>query len=124
MEVILLDSNILIDILKGKKDTINKVQDFTPPLIISSITVMELMIGARNKQEITMLEKFIELFEIIHIDSSISNLAIQLVTKYAKSHSLDIPDSLIAATALVSRVQLFTYNKKDFQFIPKLDLIT
>ena len=124
MEVILLDSNILIDILKGKKDTINKTQGFTLPLMISSITVMELMIGARNKQEITKLEKFIELFEIIHIDTNISNLAIQLIVKYAKSHTLDIPDSLIAATALVNRAQLFTYNKKDFQFIPKLDLMT
>ena len=123
MEVILLDTNILIDILKGKKDTINKVQGFSTPLNISSITVMELVIGARNKQEVTKLGKFIELFEIIHIDSNISKLAIQLVTQYTKSHTLDIPDSLIAATALVSRAQLFTCNKKDFQFIPKLDLI-
>ena len=123
MEVILLDTNILIDILKGKKDTIKKVQGFSAPLNISSITVMELAIGARNKQEVIKLEKFTELFEIMHIDLNISKLAIQLVTQYAKSHTLDIPDSLIAATALVNQARLFTGNKKDFQFISKLDLI-
>ena len=124
MEIILLDSNILIDILKGRSETISRVQSFELPLMISSITVMELMIGARNKQEIALLEKFMGLFEVIHITPNISSLAIQLVTKYAKSHTLDIADGLIAATALANRAQLFTHNRKDFQFIPKLDLIT
>jgi len=122
MEVIILDSNILIDILKGRQDTINTVQAITSPLSISSITAMELIIGARNKLEVSKLEKFIDLFEILHIDSRISTLAIQLITQYAKSHTLDIPDSLIAATALTNRAQLLTLNKKDFQFIPNLVL--
>jgi len=85
---------------------------------------MELIIGARNKREIAMLERFISLFEIIHISTEVSNQAVKLVTKYAKSHTLDIPDSLIASTALVNQAQLFTYNKKDFQFIPNIKLIT
>ena len=123
MEIIVLDSNILIEILKGKEETISRVQTLSKPLSISSITVMELIIGARNKQEVSILNEFIELFEIIHIDATISTLAMQLVTNYAKSHTLDIPDSLIAATALVNHAQFFTYNRKDFQFIPNLDLI-
>lgn len=122
MEVIILDSNILIDVLKGRAETINTVQSISSPLSISSITAMELIIGARNKQEVSKLEKFIDLFEIIHVDSRISTLAIQLITQYAKSHTLDIPDSLIAATALTCRAQLLTLNKKDFQFIPDLVL--
>jgi len=103
MEIIVLDSNILIEILKGKEETISRVQALSKPLSISSITVMELIIGARNKQEVSILNEFIELFEIIHIDATISTLAMQLVTNYAKSHTLDIPDSLIAATALGSQ---------------------
>ena len=42
---------------------------------------------------------------------------------YAKSHSLDIPDSIIASTALVLGGRIFTYNTKDFKYIDGLELI-
>lgn len=122
MEVIILDSNILIDILKGRQEAIDKVQDLSSPLSISVITAMELVVGARNIQEVTKLEQFIDIFEVIHLDQTISDLALKLITEYSKSHALDIPDSLIAATTMINRAKLFTYNIKDFRFIPKLDL--
>lgn len=123
MEMILLDTNILIEILKNHQETIGKVKTFTPPLTISTITAMELFYGARNTQEVRQLERFIELFSIIHLDLAISNRALLLVKQYAQSHTLDIPDSLIAATAIEHRIKLFTYNIKDFQFIPDLKII-
>jgi len=120
--VIILDSNILIDILKGRQETIDKVQDLSSPLSISVITAMELVVGARNIREVTKLEQFIDVFEVIHLDQTISDLALKLITEYSKSHALDIPDSLIAATIMINRAKLFTSNIKDFRFIPKLDL--
>ena len=120
--MIILDSNILIDILKGRQEAIDKVQDLSSPLSISVITAMELVVGARNIQEVTKLEQFIDIFEVIHLDQTISDLALKLITEYSKSHALDIPDSLIAATTMINRAKLFTYNIKDFRFIPKLDL--
>jgi len=46
-----------------------------------------------------------------------------LATQYAKSHSLDIPDSLIAATAVEQRSKLFTYNINNFRFITGLEIL-
>ncbi len=46
-----------------------------------------------------------------------------LIKKYAKSHSLDIPDALIAATAIVNNFKLFTYNLKDFKYIEDLHIV-
>ena len=83
---------------------------------------MELFYGAFNKTELQKLKKFLELFNIIPIDENISNIAKDLVYKYAKSHSLDIPDSLIASTALKINLPLLSYNKKDFKFIDNLIL--
>jgi len=123
MEMILLDTNILIEILKDNQDTLNKITSLQAPFSISSITAMELIYGAKNKNEVQKLERFIQLFNTIHINENISNQALQLVTQYAKSHTLDIPDSLIAATALKHNASLFTYNVKDFKFIPHLVLI-
>ena len=122
--MILLDTNILIDILKGEEETIEKVQNFTLPLAISSITAMELYYGAFNKAEINKLEKFIGLFHVIHINESISSQSVKLVKNYAKSHNLDIPDSLIASCAIVNNCQLFTHNKKDFRYIEQVTLVS
>lgn len=118
----LLDTNVLIEILKNNQSSIRRVSLLMPPLAISAITVMELIYGARNKREVSMLEEFVAKFELIHMDADISTLACQLVTEYSKSHSLDIPDALIAATAIHNRMELMTYCSKDFRFIPSLKL--
>ncbi len=121
--MIVLDTNILIEILKDNPSTIQKVQSFNASLAISSITVMELFYGALNKAELKKLEKFVALFEIIDINETISKQSTALIKTYAKSHNLDIPDSLIGSTALVLEAPLFTYNLKDFRFISGLHLI-
>lgn len=41
---------------------------------------------------------------------------------YNKSHNLVIDDALIAATSLVTGLELMTYNKSDFQYIPNIKL--
>ena len=41
---------------------------------------------------------------------------------YSLSHKLNIPDALIASTALVNQVELYTLNRKDFLFITGLKL--
>lgn len=40
----------------------------------------------------------------------------------AKCHKLSVPDALIAATAIVHEVSLYTLNVKDFHFISDLRL--
>ena len=77
MEII-LDTNILIEILKNNKQTIEKVEKYDIHHI-SVVTAMELFYGAFNKIELQKLKKFIELFNVIPIDESISNIAKDLV---------------------------------------------
>ncbi len=121
--MILLDTNILIEMLKGDPVTGQRIGGLSDPLAISSISAMELMYGARNKAELQQLVKFITLFQMVHLSNEISTRALQLITAYAKSHTLDIPDALIAATALEHKARLFTYNLKDFRFIPDLLMV-
>ena len=113
--MIILDTNVLIEILKGNQSTQEKISSLQAPFSISSITAMELIYGATNKREVQKLEKFIQLFNVIHLSEAISNKTFQLITLYAKSHNLDIPDALIASTALVQRAKFFSYNIKGFQ---------
>jgi tRNA(fMet)-specific endonuclease VapC len=120
--MILLDTNILIQILKGDKITTDKVESIAASIAISSISAMELYYGAFNKEEVRKIEKFISLFEIIHLSREISTKSIKLIQTYAKSHNLDIPDSLIASTAIVNRCKLLTHNVKDFKYIEGIEL--
>ncbi|HPQ55416.1 MAG TPA: hypothetical protein PK253_19345 [Spirochaetota bacterium] len=46
-----------------------------------------------------------------------------LCERYAKSHSLSIPDATIAATSITRNFTLFTYNTKDFRFIKDITLV-
>lgn len=120
--MILLDTNVLIEILKNNKETLKTVNQLQLPLTVSSITAMELLYGARNKQENVQLQRFLLKFKRLPVTASISDTALELVTQYAQSHQLDIPDSLIGSTSLQHHIPLFTYNLKDFRFIPEIQL--
>ena len=123
MEKIVLDTNILIEILKGNKTVIGKLESLKTTFCISSISVMELYYGALNKAELFSLKKFIALFEVIELNENISSISTELIFEYAKSHNLAIPDSLIAATTINHKLKLYTLNLKDFRFIDGLELI-
>ena len=119
--IYLYDTCILIDYLRGKTEVQQKLeQDKGLGLGMSSITYMELMVGALNKQEVGIIKKAFSDFEIVEISELISVKARSLIEKYTKSHGLLIPDALIGATALELGLPLYTTNIKDFQFIPDL----
>jgi len=68
------------------------------------------------------MKKKIKYYDIIEVDVEISKLATQLIDQFNLSHGLLIPDAIIAASAVVHQIELFTYNIKDFQFIPEIKL--
>ncbi len=44
----LIDSNVLIDVLRGKAAAIAYVDELTEPWALSQVTAMELLVGARD----------------------------------------------------------------------------
>ena len=119
--MILLDTNILIDYFRGKQPAIDFINKHPKEnLAITSIIVMELYKGSLNKLEFDKIKKTLKGFLIIDLNETVSQLALRLSERYALSHTMEIPDTLIAATALVYDLELKTHNLKDFQFIPTL----
>ena len=121
--MIILDTNIIIELFKGNvetKELLKKVDE--KEFAISIITSMELYYGAINKRELNKIKKFLKSFNLLTINEEISKIALDLIEKYSKSHGLDIPDALIAATSLYYEIPLLTYNKKDFKYIEDLKL--
>ncbi len=83
---------------------------------------MELYYGAINKKELNKIKRFLKSFNLLVINEEISKIALELIEKYSKSHGLEIPDALIAATSIYYDLPLLTYNKKDFKYIEGLQL--
>ena len=122
--IYLCDTCILIDYLKGNSDIRQKLSDDRKQgLGMSSVTYMELMVGALNKREAGIIKKAFSDFEIVEISKAISARARNLIEKFTKSHGLLIPDALIAASALELQMPLYTANIRDFRFIPDLSLV-
>lgn len=91
-------------------------------VVLSAITKMELLLGAINKKDIRIIIKKLSRFDIALLNKDITFKAFELLEHYSLSNGLALPDSIIAATALVADLKLFTYNRKDFKFIPYLKL--
>lgn len=120
---ILCDTNVIIEIFKGNNDTFRILEKTGfENIYISSITVMEMFYGALNSIELKKIKRYLNSLRILQTDENISRISIELIEKYSKSHGLQIPDAVIAATSLSRRIRLFTYNIKDFKFIKDIKL--
>ncbi|MFT4176278.1 MAG: type II toxin-antitoxin system VapC family toxin [Luteolibacter sp.] len=119
----LIDTDVLIWCLRGNEKAA-KALNLLHQRWISDITRMELIVGCKNKTEITLLKRFLSdgKFRIIPISSEIGTRATIYLEDWHLSHSLGLPDALIAATAALHGQQLFTANYKHFRCIPGLEL--
>ena len=119
--LILVDSNLIIDSLNDDPDAKKElIQIGSNNIIISTVTEWEILRGALNKAELKKFSKYLKRFNILQIDKLTSQQAGILLKTYHLSHGLDIPDALIAATAMRHKLKLRTNNRKDFAFIKGL----
>jgi len=104
------DTNILIDYLNGVSAAREEFQRFQLRQI-SVITYIEVMVGAENSEEESLLDAFLATFEIIGVTTEIAKETISL----RKRFRLKIPDAIVYATARVHGCLLVSRNTKDFQ---------
>jgi|SRR5215469_12457324 len=118
----LIDSNVLIDVSRGNAAAIQYIDSLNEPWVLSRITALELIVGARDKRDLAVIEGFLSLYSIVPLSDSIGTRAHSLLKTYAKSHGLHVFDSLIAATAMENGFTLVTLNRKHYQMIVGLNL--
>lgn len=122
-EVVLCDTNIILEFLKGNERITKELETIRKKNIrISVITSMEIIYGALNKKELQQLVKTINRLHVIQVTPEISQLASEMMIDFTLSHNLDISDSTIAATAIMYDLPIYTLNLKDFRYIPNLRL--
>jgi len=120
---VLIDTDVLIWYLRGNKNahkTINANISFK----ISVVNYLELLHGMKNKKEMRILQNYLTKWSIkvIQINENISNRAMFFVEDYCLSHSMEMGDAIIAATALEYNEILLTANEKHYSFIPDIQI--
>ena len=126
----LLDTNIVIDFLRGKKSIVEKIGQILPQGIgISAVSLAELYHGAykssRPKYNLEKVDEFISVPEI-----SVVDLDKQIAKHYGKmlaeleSGGIKLAeiDMLIAATAGANGLKILTEDKKHFSRLVKFGI--
>lgn len=116
-ERLLLDTDVLIDYLRGQAQAVAYLEERTETLLVSAITVAELFAGVRGGKERTALAAFLSAFEIVAIDAAIARRGGGFRRDYGNSHNVGLADALIAATAERAQAQLVTLNRKHFPML-------
>ncbi len=118
----LVDTNIMVDFTRGNAKAADYLDSLGGACLLSSITALELIGGARSQREVNDLDVMISAYEQIPPTDHVTRRAYYLMKTYAKSAGLQTLDSLIAATALEEGLTLATKNRKHFQMIGDLKL--
>ena len=120
---VLVDTDVLIWYLHGNREAYKLIHSL-PHICISSVTYMELVQGMRNKEELRTLQKTLKQWNVktIYVNEEISAKALFLVEEYFLSHSMQLADALIGATATMYGMTLITANDKHYKIIKELDM--
>jgi predicted nucleic acid-binding protein len=117
---LLVDTNILIDLLRGRQQAKDFMEAQSEPPAISVASIVELYAGFKSRREELDGERLLQMSRILVLSDDIARRAGMFSRHYELSHGLDDLDAIIAATAEHHGLRLATLNVKHFPMFPKL----
>ncbi len=125
---VFVDTSIIVDIDRGKKDTIELCKRLTASnnALISTVTVSEILTGSYLRSDyvssVSKAQKVLGQFMWIPLNGEIAKLVAQLnAYLFSKGLPIEYQDVVIAASCLVERCDvLLTENKDHFSRFSKL----
>ena len=117
---LLLDTDVLIDFLRGQSQAVQLLEDTDCEFHVSAVSVAELYVGVRDGREREVLDQLVGVLRTIEISTEIAQQAGLWRREYGKSHGTGILDALIAACADALQIPLATLNVKHFPMLPNV----
>ncbi len=119
----IVDTDILIWYMRGNEKARKAIEN-TDNFFLSVITYMELVQGMRNKDELNQLRKSLHDWgsKLLYISEVISAKAMFYVEQHFLSHSLQLADALIGATAVAYGLPILTGNDKHYRIIKDIQI--
>ena len=121
--MLLVDSDVLIWYMRGNKKAFEVIENLNS-FSISVVTYMELVQGMKNKHELNCLRQALRSWNasVIYISEEISAKAMFYVEQHFLSHSLELADALIGASAIAHGLTLLTGNDKHYKVLGNLEI--
>ena len=116
MAVHLLDTDILIDFLRGRREArvfLGRYAAVAEPPVISVVSVTELWAGMRQGEE-SATGALLSALRKIPLSEEIALAAGNMLRTYRRSHGTELGDALIASTAVELGATLITRNIKHY----------
>jgi predicted nucleic acid-binding protein len=114
---VLVDSDILIEVSRAcDADVLSKwtaLSESAALVVFSPVTAAELRAGARPSEYVG-IEALFEVLKCVPVDATVGRLAGEFMNRYRKSHSVELGDALIAASAVSTGAMLWTRNRKHY----------
>lgn len=127
---IVVDSDVLIDHLRGKEYAVNKIKELerNEELATTDINAFELYFGAYNSKEknrnLSATKGLLKTLVLLHTQEEAMEIAGRLLAqRYAKGRPIEIRDLLIAAITMQKGCSLLSNNKEHFEGIEGLQLL-
>lgn len=119
----IVDTDVLIWYSKGHQTAIDLIHSLDT-FSVSVVTYMAIVQGVRNKKELNTFQKALGILniKIFQIDELVSTKAMFLVEQYSLSHSMELADALIGATAIIKRLPLITGNDRHYKYLPEIEI--
>ncbi len=119
----IIDTDVLIWYMKGNEKAY-KVIENSENFLISVVTYMELVQGMRNKNELNHFRMALHGWntKILYISEEISIKAMFFVEQHYLSHSIQLADGLIGATAILLGLPILTGNDKHYKIIKGIQI--
>jgi hypothetical protein len=112
--VFLLDTDVLVNFLRGHSKAVAFVNTHSERIILSSIVIAELYAGVKSDEEQATLDDFVSLFPVAVVSAEIAKAGGLYRRDYGKSHGVGLADAILAATAQAERAELKTLNVKHY----------
>jgi predicted nucleic acid-binding protein len=109
----LLDTNIIVDLLRGYTPAQQWIAKQTD-LALSRVVWLEAIEGALNANEVRLIVNLLNEFELVEQTISDFDWATRQLIRYRLSHQIDAFDCLIAAPSYRLQLPLYTRNLKHF----------
>ena len=116
-ERLLMDTDVLIEYLKGRGQAVEYLEGLTSDLYLSVISVVELFAGVRDDEEESSLNQLLQTFVVLPVTEKVARLGGLYRRNYRPSHGVGLADALIAATAEDTGAALVTFNRRHFPMI-------
>lgn len=114
---VLLDTDIAIEIQRARDELIlSKWSELVvsgATILCSPVVAAEIWAGARPREH-QFIANFFDSLICLPADYETGRLAGEYMREFARSHSLEIADALIAAAAVQHQAALWTRNRKHY----------